>query len=189
MGRPGVLGDGDKRSDLECGPRAKKAWGHGTVGWGGCGGDDTVERLPIVSGQQTHLSGGFTSSKLPHMHVCVCTHTHTHTGASHTWVHHTHMRTHPETHEKHRYTHDRHRETHLQHRYTEGHTHSSHLEDTGTLSPSPTQPLSDNPFCPSLSRPGPPAPPGRARPGAGVTEAEPKGPPAAQPQPHPDHTL
>ena len=85
VGRPGVLGDGDKRSDLECGPRAKKAWGHGTVGWGGCGGDDTVERLPIVSGQQTHLSGGFTSSKLPHMHVCVCTHTHTHTR-----VHHTH---------------------------------------------------------------------------------------------------
>ena len=119
-----------------------------------------------------------------HTHGCI-----THTGASHIWVHHTYMRTHPETHEKHRYTHDRHRETHLQYRYTEGHTQSSHLQDTGTHSPSPTQPLSDNPFCPSISRPGPPAPPGRARPGAGVTEAEPKGPTAAQPQPHPDHTL
>lgn len=106
VGRPEVLGDGEERADLECGPRAKRAWGHRTVGWGGCGGDDSVERLPTVSGQQAPLSGGGTSSKLPHTHVCMCTHTHT-------WVHHTHMRTHPETHAKHRYTHDRRRETHL----------------------------------------------------------------------------
>lgn len=162
-----MLGDGEERADLECGPKAKRAWGHGTVGWGGCGGDDGVERLPTVSGQQAPLSGGGTSSKLPHMHVCMCTHTHTR-------VHRTDMRAHPETHAKQIYTRQAQRDTPA-HRCTEGHTLSSHLQDTGTHSPSPTQPLRDNAFCPSLSRPGPPAPPGRARPGAGVTEA--KGPP------------
>ena len=111
VGRPEVLGDGEKRSDLECGPRAKKAWGHRTVGWGGCGIDDSVKRLPTVSGQQTHLSGGFSSSKLPHTHVCMCTHTHTHTR-----LHHTHMHTHPDIHttdtERHAYNTDAQKDTH-----------------------------------------------------------------------------
>ena len=166
MGRPEVLGDGEERADLECGPRAKRAWGHRTVGWGGCGGDDSVERLPTVSGQQAPLSGGGTSSKLPHTHVCMCTHTHTHGCITHTCVH---TQRHMQSTDIHTTDAERHTCTQI-HRRT--HRLSSHLQDTGTHSPSPTQPLRDNAFCPSLSRPGPPAPPGRARPGAGVTEAK-----------------
>ena len=45
VGRPEVLGDGEERADLECGPRAKRAWGHRTVGWGGCGG--RVPKNPV----------------------------------------------------------------------------------------------------------------------------------------------
>lgn len=109
VGRPEVLGDGEERADLECGPRAKRAWRHGTVGCGGCGGDDGVERLPTVSGQQAPLSGGGTSSKLPHKHVCMCTHTHT---CAHT-----------QRHMQSSYTHGRHRHTCTQ-------THRTHTQLT-----------------------------------------------------------
>ena len=97
------------------------------------GGDDAVERLPIVSGQQTHLSGGFTSSKLPHMHVCICTHTHT--GASHTRVHHTygcitHTCVHTQRHMKSTDIHMTDTERHTCNTDTQKDTHTAHTYRT-----------------------------------------------------------
>ena len=178
VGRPEVLGDGEKRSDLECGPRAKKAWGHGTVGWGGCGSDDSVKRLPTVSGQQTHLSGGFSSSKLPHTHVCMCTHPHTHTGASHTHAY------------TPRYTHDRHGETRPQHRCTEGYTHTARTSRAQTRI-HPLQPSLEGAVLSASLSPGqglqlPLAGPGQVL--ASLRQRQ-RSLRAAQPQPSPDHTL